>query len=250
MKTLLFILLACFFSCRQGKKIVDGIEYETVYVSDTLVQPESEDSLIIYKIDYPCGKDQESSNIREELVDDILFWTVNYAPFYESCERNIPIETLPDSLKSWIHNKYKNPNTNVMTIEVLPSGIEGISSFRRTNALDPISDDYSVDAKKGGTLFFNAISDEQRVDSLILKTARRQKDDIVAHGIKYDEDKIVNDIRHIIRFFSLCIVNKEFLFFYDVGKDDKAYYITIPFHEIEECGLKYHNAFPEFWGKK
>ena len=68
MKTLLYIIMACFFSCSLEKKIVDGIEYETVYVSDTLVQPESEDSLIIYKIDYPCGKDQESSNIREELV--------------------------------------------------------------------------------------------------------------------------------------------------------------------------------------
>ena len=250
MKTLLFIFLACSFSCSQGKKIVDGIEYETVYVSDTLIQPESEDSLIIYKIDYPCGKDQESSNIREELVDDILFWTVNYTPFYETCERNIPIETLPDSLKSWIHNKYKNPNTNVMTVEVLPSGIEGISSFKRNFALDPIPAVFSIDAKKGGILCFNSVSDEQRVDSLILKATRRQKDDIVAHGIKYDEDKIVNNIRHIIRFFPLFIVNKEFLFFYSVGKDDQAYYITIPFHEIEECGLKYHNAFPEFRKKQ
>lgn len=250
MKTLLFILLACFFSCRQGKKIVDGIEYETVYVSDSLIQPESEDSLIIYKIDYPCEKEQESSNIREVLVDDFLFWTVNYTPFYESCERNIPIETLPDSLKSWIHNKYKNQNTKVMTVEVLPSGIEGISSFQRIINMDPISAAFSIDAKKGGTLFFNGISDEQRVDSLIIKAIRRQKDDIVAHGIKYDEDTSVNDIKHSIRFFPLFIVNKEFLFFYDVGKDDKAYYITIPFHEIEECGLKYHNAFPEFWGTK
>lgn len=250
MKTLFFILLACFFSCRQGKKIVDGIEYETVYVSDSLIQPESEDSLIIYKIDYPCEKDQESSNIREVLVDDFLFWTVNYTPFYESCERNIPLETLPDSLKSWIHNKYKNPITKVMTVEVLPSGIEGISSFQRIINMDPISAAFSIDAKKGGTLFFNGISDEQRLDSLIIKAIRRQKDDIVAHGIKYDEDTSVNDIKHSIRFFPLFIVNKEFLFFYDVGKDDKAYYITIPFHEIEECGLKYHNAFPEFWGTK
>jgi len=62
----LLLLSLALFSCHsQSERIVDGIDYSIITVSDSIVESDGKVTAIDVKIDYPQKINNESSNIRD-----------------------------------------------------------------------------------------------------------------------------------------------------------------------------------------
>lgn len=238
MKNLLLLFLA-FFSCHsQSERIVDGIDYSTITVSDSIVESDGKVTAIDVKIDYPRKINIESCNIRKIIVYDIETWLENYRIMSDSSKYDIPVELISDSLRSWIHNPNRNRFTKSLIIEPLSSGIEGITTIRRCVNSHHIIE-YSIDVKSGSVLMFEDILGEQNIEGILLLYLRIMKQDIVNHGIEYDESKIDTMVLTFVPF----IVNQKIYVFYSEDKNGMPYYITIPIEELEPGSMKIPQPF-------
>ena len=226
--SLLFIVL--FFSYSQREHSVDGIDYSVIVVSDSIVESDGKIIPVAVKIDYPNKNNQVSSNIRKLIIEDIQCWLLDFYIWSDHCVHDIPVELISDSLRSWIHNPNRDSFSKFLSIEVTSSGFEGISTIQRTSSWSSMMSEYSIDVKTGSLMVFEDVKNDPNFPALLLKQIREMKQDIIAHGIEYDESETT------INFISLTVlpfnVNRLLCFCYIIDKYDNPYYITFPINEL------------------
>ena len=236
--TYLLLLVLC-LSCRKNDVIcIDNIEYEIIKDSGSVTLINGEIKEYELYVEYPIESTQASKYLRMEIIDDVDVWMFKGNKLSDKRAYDIPKEVLIDSLLYWIRNDVDNTRSKrLLSIKVLPSGVPGISSFQRTiDHYDPLMGtiSYSVDNKACTGINIYAFSYNNKFDDVLLQEIKRQREDIIKHGITYDESfQRVADIRS---FGGIPVIIDGYACY---SYDFEDYYIKVPIKDIAECITPY-----------
>ncbi len=228
MKKLLFVIV--FLLSRislQAITIVDGITYQRLSLSDTIVGNDGKRTLLDIKVDYPIGSSMEDRNIRE-IIGSYIFFDMAHG----DVAVEIPAAEFVDSLHCWIEKRYGETIDSLsIRVEAVVSGVEGITTIKFSNSRErhPSYSSFYNKIKKNVT---QGILDVERFESCILKQIRAQKSAIIDNGIEYFEPE--DGIDWILFVCNFGIVDGNLLFFYHYDCDEKPYYISFPVEEVAD----------------